>query len=284
MQSKYPFDGLVELEDLGTQVLEGVVSHPAYYEFSEGVFMEIENREALIGERTGTSYAVVSDKYKAANHSHVIGSVIDTINQNFPGLRVEGQIVTDGNVMKLNMSFPDYAIDDNTTNGIQFGAFVNHRYDGRGALRGGIRMTRVICTNGMTMFANMKDGSFSIPHLSGFHGKMKNTIHLVTASIEMRERIELLVNSAIEDQYQHFTRDDLIYTISGIVGGQRVAKRIIEAAELNPTAFTRYDLYNEITRYAEHQPMSVNVAERLDVASEKVLSGAIPILHAPVLE
>jgi hypothetical protein len=283
VSSSYPFDGLEGLKDIGNNVLEGIVSYPIYYEDVPEYFTEIENRFALIGERTATCYSVVSDKFTEANHSDVINSAIDMLDEKYPNLEVVGEAKTDGNTCRIQMRFPEYTIDDDTSKGIEMGAFINHRYDGRGALKGGVMMTRVVCTNGMMAFKAVPEGAFSIAHLSGFHAKLDKTIGLITQGIEVHDRVELLIGSAIDDRYEYFTRDDLVFTLAGILGGERVAKRVIAQAELNVSDFSRYDLYNEITRFAQHQPLSIGQIEKLDGAGEKMLVGDVPIVHAPVL-
>ncbi len=275
----YKFEGLGEMVDIVRADVELVDEKPLFIlpEGSEEVH-PLARRNALIGQRSQQFFGYATDQYQLVQHYEVAEMVSGFITEHFPNLHIKGTIKTTGPKMRLNFMFPDHTFDDNTSQGIYPGAFVNHSIDGRGSLAGGARFYKVICTNGMMFKTVIPEASFSVKHIGDFEEKVKKSFGLLTSGIEIIQRIETLIGIAVEDRYRHFTRDGVFEVLQRITGSKRLAKYIIEVGELNPENFTRYELYNDITRYFEHNSRSINHGEKYDIIAEKLLTGEIPVM------
>jgi len=241
--------------------------------------VELKNKFALYRQSDQEFYGFATDKYVLAQHFEVANAARQAIQSDYPDLFVEGFVKFHGSKMRINFTFPEYVIDDETTGkGIEVGAFLNHSIDGKSGLNGGARFYRVICTNGMMLKSSIPEAEFSIKHLGEFKKNLKSTIGVLTNAVGIHERITRLVESAIEDQYTHFTESELHATLSGILGSKRLASRIVDIAKTNPAQFTRYDLYKDITDYVEHNSKSLPISEKYDRIAEKLLIGDIPVV------
>lgn len=280
--NKFGFTSLGEMVDIIQYRAETVDQRSVYTSGSDGVLFEIPKKLALVGGKTDTVYGIPSDKYELGQHEEVAIAAATMMQDNFAGLRVEGFVELSEPRMDISMKFPDYVIDDGTSSrGIEVGAFIQHSIDGKSGLVGGAKFYRVICTNGMMLQSSIPEANFSVKHLGGFYQKMNVAVKKLTESIEIRERIARLVESAIAEKYVYFTREDLVHTLHGILGSKRLATEIVEKAELNPYAFTRYDLYKDVTKVLEHGDTPMMASTKYSSAAEMILQGA-PIIQAEV--
>jgi len=284
-QYKFPFQTLDEMVDIAQNMCEIVEERTLYLSENDGItHYPLEDKYAIQGVHTGKVYGITSSRYELCQHEEVAMSVATIINEQYKGLEVVGVIDIREPNIAIHMRFPDYIIDDPTNSqGIEVGAVVRHGVDGRSGLRGGARFSRVICTNGMELNA-LRNARFSLPHMGGFYQRMAKTISVLTQSVELRDRVSRLVESALEDEYEYFTREDLIHTLTGILGSPRLATYVVETGEANSRKFNRYDLYRDVTYVLEHKDFSPATREGYDRKAEKLLVGGVEIVRAPEIE
>jgi len=285
MQYKFPFQTLDEMVDIAQNMCD-IVEERNLYLSDDGGYTHylLEDRFALQGVHTGKVYGITSPRYELCQHEEVAMSAATVINEQYRGLEVVGVVDIREPNITFHLRFPDYIIDDPTNSGgIEVGAVVRHGVDGRSGLRGGARFSRVICTNGMELNA-LKDAQFSLPHMGGFYKRMAKTIEVLTQSVELRDRVARLVDSALEDEYEYFTREDLLHTLTGMLGSPRLAQHVIDAGETNARKFNRYDLYRDVTYVLEHKDFSPATREGYDRKAEKLLVGEVEIVRAPEIE
>jgi len=272
----YKFDSLVELTNVVWENCEFIVPQKLWKGDSKEL---IPNKWALVGEKSNNVCGIVSDRYTLMQHIDVIDMLASTLNQIYSGIECNGIVKQIGNKIIVDIKYPEYTIE-NAYDGkpIIYGHRFTHAPDGKSGVNGYAYFYRLICLNGMKLKSIIPETTIRESHFKNLPRNYQKALDNLIQSGNVFERVEKLVASAYEDKYTHFTYEQLWNTIAGMIGGnKKLAREIIDG--LNVHNFSRYDLYNSITRYVSHNDVAISNMDKLDTFAENVLANNIELIQ-----
>lgn len=256
-----------------------------------------ENKHfAIVNTRSNEVAQIVSDQYKILNHKDFFSMVSDTVrstgSENMKGYVLESN---DGDSYTVRFIFDDIEVTEpGKGQNIKVGMEFSNSYDSAYAARGRAFFLRISCYNQMIlqniipecMFSRSHSARSEIALLEAVTIKAENFAkQLVQSGVKFQNVMEDAIGDnlvfekpvQVEDLFKQVFTERHAQKISDIA--RRAATRSTEGYNL-----TRWDLYNAVTDYVSHQPITPNVFEQILVKAEnKILNNkALEVPAIPV--
>lgn len=203
--------------------------------------------------------ALVSKDYNIVQHETLINDVIDAVL--LLGLKARVEINDGGNILFADITFPDAKIKLEKV-GEEFfsGIRVINSYNKQTGIMIVPKLTRLACSNGMIATFAWKQ-----------HFK---TIHTTNLAKNFTEIIPKMISDMVEhnDHFRAYVEASLVDS-AGWEATQAIVKQLIVTekhreeilkilAAQNQEKFSRWDMYNAITKYTSHIGKLSPVTER----------------------
>ena len=132
---------------------EDVTARPCYYQDADGNFQPVEKKYAIVGNNTGNTYAIHTDKYAPVQHGIIVDAMADACNDT--NLSVFGHF--DESKGRFNgygtFANPDFHINLGVENGFEDPVMLGMRFfnshNGDSRFGGEIYGIRAVCQNYM---------------------------------------------------------------------------------------------------------------------------------------
>jgi len=269
-------EGLVgRVDDAKTVALCGVeTDHLPLNMFPIGGFQGVYN----LGTKKVAS--VTSDQYTIIQHKDVLNATIAALHSF--GHEVQGTLVNRHDRISVMFSFPDIVLNDES-DGIEVGGVINNSYDTTGSFKGHAHMIRVVCTNGMTMRRILPETNFSVRHIGEVNDKVIGALETYyTGLVKDQSAVSEVIDAAMATGLEFVDSRQVEDTLAFQLGKRKHAANIVDQTWDGELETNKWDLYNAVTEYTSHTPMTYQVYDAIGDAAMKMLSPNTTI--APFVE
>lgn len=278
--------------------VQGVESFNEYEEYH--TLMESENfwtdqKHAIVNANTNSIAQIVSPGYKILQHTDFGMAVCDKLQFAGTGNSVRGYILLKdaGNECVIRLICEDVEIEEpNMGRNIKVGCEFSNSYDTSWAARGRAFFLRMSCTNQMIWKNVIPECIFSKSHIAGSDIALLEAVDhkiddFLKTVLESGAKFEHAIEAATELDIEYANGVQLSYALQNLLKDQNRAMEIAERAHQRAVRreekfhLTAWELYNEVSSHATHNPMSPNIFEKLLVRGERLLSEGLEIKEVP---
>ena len=235
---------------------ENVTAKPVFYKTGED-FIEMKNKKAIVGDTSGQTYAIHSDRYEPIQHSIIVQAMADACNDT--SLNVFGHFDEDGKG-RFNgygtFANPDVHINLGVENGFEDPVMLGMRFfnshNGDSKFGGEIFGIRAVCQNYMAWGETL--GNIKIMHFKSEENVAEELAKILMGFVD---RIDALKDRVHYIRDTPVTIDEQEAILWGIGLPEGYIENILTHKQmLNPEMVTSkgsvWDIYNASTAFVTY--------------------------------
>ena len=262
------------IDELRAITPENVTAKDVFYKTGDD-FIEMKNRKAIVGDKTGQMYAIHSDKYEPIQHGVIVQAMADACNDT--SLNVFGHFDEDKGRFNGYGTFanPDIKLDLGLENAqadpVMLGMRFFNSHNGDSKFGGEIYGIRAVCQNYMAWGETL--GKVKIMHFKSEENVADELAKILMGYVDQIEALKDRVHYIRDTPVSADEQEAILWGI-GLPAGY-IENILTHKAMLNPEVVTSkgsvWDIYNASTAFVTYHVggnhtvhMNLGLSERIE--------------------